>query len=212
MHLTVFGATGGIGGHVVRQALTAGHRVTAVIRQGSRLDLTHPSLEIVAVPGLADPGPLHATLRDTDAAISGVGPRSRKDTTVASTATRGILRALQDCGVRRFAAVTAAPVGPDPAGESLTNRLVLLPLIRALLRPIYADLAVAEAEIAASDTDWTIVRPPRLTDKPLSGRYRVRVGANVPRARTISRADVAHAMLAALTDPATIRQPLGVAN
>jgi hypothetical protein len=37
------------------------------------------------------------------------------------------------------------------------------------------------------------------------------VGGNVPRGFTISRADVAHAMLAALDDPATIGQPVGIA-
>jgi putative NADH-flavin reductase len=37
------------------------------------------------------------------------------------------------------------------------------------------------------------------------------IGGNVPRAYSISRADVAHAMLAALDDPATVRQTIGVA-
>ncbi|MGW4973647.1 NmrA family NAD(P)-binding protein, partial [Streptomyces albidoflavus] len=32
MRITVFGATGGVGGEVVRQALEAGHEVTAVVR------------------------------------------------------------------------------------------------------------------------------------------------------------------------------------
>ncbi|MDT5231725.1 MAG: hypothetical protein QOI39_2225, partial [Mycobacterium sp.] len=37
------------------------------------------------------------------------------------------------------------------------------------------------------------------------------LGANVPRGSTISRADVAHAMLDALQQPQTIRQAVGVA-
>ncbi|NED84001.1 NAD(P)H-binding protein, partial [Streptomyces sp. SID11233] len=36
MKLTVFGATGGVGGEAVRQALAAGHEVTAIVRDPAR--------------------------------------------------------------------------------------------------------------------------------------------------------------------------------
>ena len=49
MKLTVFGATGGIGGQVVRQALAAGHEVTAVIRAAGRFDVNHRALEVATV-------------------------------------------------------------------------------------------------------------------------------------------------------------------
>src|SRR5688572_30610635 len=146
MKVTVFGATGGIGGQVVRQALDAGHKVTAVVRDPARLAVSHPALEVVTISGLTDPEPLRPALDGTDAAISGVGPRGRSDLTVASTATRGILRALEASGVRRFVAVSATPVGPVPEGESWVNRRIAIPLISALLRGIYADLALMEEE------------------------------------------------------------------
>jgi uncharacterized protein YbjT (DUF2867 family) len=211
MKLTVFGATGGIGGHVVRQALDAGHTVTAVVRDPARLGLSHPALEVVTVPGLDDPGVLRAVVDGRDAAISGVGPRGRKDGPVASTTTRAMLSALEASGVRRFVAVSAVPVGPVPEGESFLNRRLLLPFISRLLRDVYADLTAMEDEIRRSDTDWTVVRPPKLTDKPLTGRYRVVVGGNVPRGYGISRADTAHAMLSLVDDPATFGQPVGIA-
>ena len=212
MKLTVFGATGGIGGHVVRQALDAGHQVTAVVRDPTRFVVSHPALEVATVPGLTDPEMLRPALKGSDAAISGVGPRRRKDGPVASNATRGILRALADSGTRRFVAVSAVPVGPVPEGESWINRRILLPFISALLRDTYADLAGMEDQIRRSTTEWTVVRPPKLVNKPLTGTYRTCVGGNVPRGYAISRADVAHAMLAVLDDPATIGQPVGVAN
>ena len=212
MKLTVFGATGGIGGQVVRQALDAGHQVTAVVRDPTRFVVSHPALEVATVPGLTDPEVLHPALKGSDAAISGVGPRRRKDGPVASNATRGILRALEDSGTRRFVAVSAVPVGPVPDGESWINRRILLPFISALLRDTYADLAGMEDQIRRSTTEWTVVRPPKLVNKPLTGTYRTCVGGNVPRGYAISRADVAHAMLAVLDDPATIGQPVGVAN
>lgn len=212
MKITVFGATGGIGGHLVRQALNDGHEVTAVVRDRTRFELTHPTLQVAKVSGLTDVALLLPVLNGSDAAISSVGPRGRKDGPVASTATLGILRAMEATGVRRFVAVSAVPVGPVPEGESFVNRRILLPLISAILRDVYADLAKMEEDIRRSGVDWTIVRPPRLVNEPLTGTYRTRIGSNVPRGYSISRANVAHALLAALDNPATFGQIVGVAS
>jgi NAD(P)H-binding len=76
---------------------------------------------------------------------------------------------------------------------------------------MYADLADMEDEIRRSATEWTVVRPPRLVKKPLTGKYRTVVGGNVPRGYSISRADTAHLMLAVLDDRATLAQAVGVA-
>jgi putative NADH-flavin reductase len=171
----------------------------------------HPALEVAIVPGLTDPDVLSPVLAASDAAISGVGPRGRHDGPVASSATRGILRALEVSGSRRFVAVSAAPVGPAPEGDSFVNRRIVLPFVGALFRDLYADLAEMEDEIRRSATDWTVVRPPKLVNKPLTGTYRTVVGGNVPHGYTISRADAAHAMLAALNDPTTLRKAVGVA-
>jgi putative NADH-flavin reductase len=211
MKITVFGATGGIGGEVVQQALDDGHKVTAVVRNSGRFSLSHPSLEVAMAPGLTDPEALRPALEASEAVISGVGARGRKDGPVASSTARGILAAMKASGVRRFVAVSAEPVGPMPDGESFANRRLLLPFIKAFLRDTYADLAEMENEIERSATDWTVVRPPRLVNKPLTVTYRTCVGGNVPRGYSISRADVAHLMLAALDDPAIIRQAVGIA-
>jgi uncharacterized protein YbjT (DUF2867 family) len=211
MKLTVFGATGGIGGQVVRQALDAGASVTAVVRDPARLGVRHPRLEVVTVAALDDSERLLPAVAGRDAVISGVGPRRRRDAGIAAPATRAILRAVESAGVRRFVAVSAVPVGPVPPGDSLGNR-VMLPLIGRLLHAVYADLAEMEDDIRRSDTDWTVVRPPRLLNQPLTGAYRTAVGANVVRGRSIGRADVAHAMLAMLDDPATFGRPVGVAG
>jgi hypothetical protein len=55
------------------------------------------------------------------------------------------------------------------------------------------------------------VRPPRLLDKPVTGSYRRVVGGFPRSGRFIGRADVAHAMLAMVEDPATVKQGVGVA-
>jgi putative NADH-flavin reductase len=211
MKITVFGATGGIGGEVVQQALDDGHKVTAVVRNSASFSLSHPALEVATVPGLTDPEALRPALEASEAVISGVGPRSRKDGPVASTTVRGILAAMEASGVRRLVAVSAEPVGPVPDGDSFVNRRLFMPVIKALLRDTYADLAAMEGELERSVTDWTVVRPPRLVNKPLTCTYRTCIGGNVPRGYSISRADVAHLMLAALDEPTMLRQAVGIA-
>ncbi|GAA1606361.1 NAD(P)-dependent oxidoreductase [Kribbella karoonensis] len=209
MRITVFGATGGIGGHVVRQALEAGEKVTAVVRTSSAFELEHPSLEVVRVRGLDVAEPLREAIDGSTAVISGVGARGRKDGPVASRSTKSILAAMDAAGVRRFVAVSAAPLGPIP-GDFL-NRRVIWPMINAFAADVYADLRVMEADIMSSAAEWTIVRPPKLNSKQLSGHYRTELGGTVPRGYLISRADVADLMLKSLTDPTTVRQPVGVA-
>lgn len=211
MKITIFGATGGVGGEVVGQALKRGYEVTAVVRDANRLAANDPALRIVTVSALDDPGMLIPAIRGSDAVLSAIGPSGRNDGPVASCCTRVILAAMDACSTRRFVGVSATPVGPTPDGEGLVNRLVLLPVVKALLRNVYADLGEMEALLHSSDVDWTVVRPPRLVDKPFTGKYRTVVGANVARGSKISRADVAHAMLDALVAPQTVGQPLGVA-
>jgi putative NADH-flavin reductase len=81
----------------------------------------------------------------------------------------------------------------------------------ALHKP-YADLAVMEDVLRASDLDWTVIRPPRLTNRPPTGKYRIAYGESVRGGLGISRADVAHLMLDVLDRPETIKQTVGIAN
>jgi uncharacterized protein YbjT (DUF2867 family) len=91
-------------------------------------------------------------------------------------------------------------------------RHLLNPLAKAMFREHYADLAVMEDVLRDSGLDWTVIRPPRLTDKPLTGRYRTAYGRNLRRGVFVSRADVARLMLGVLDQPETIKQAIGIAN
>ncbi|MFD8975217.1 NAD(P)-dependent oxidoreductase [Streptomyces sp. NPDC059593] len=211
MKLTVFGATGGIGQELVRQALSSGHEVTAVVRDPARLTVTGERL-VVHKADLADPETLRAAVTGRDAVLSGLGARGRADaaTGVATRLTRSVLTAMEAERVRRLLVVSAAPVGPAAEGDGVLDKAVLA-VISSVLKDVYDDLRVMESALAASGTDWTSVRPPKLTDKPLTGRYRTVVGGNPPRGRTLARADVAHAMLAMIDAPGTVKQGVGVA-
>jgi putative NADH-flavin reductase len=211
MKLTILGATGRTGEHLLRQALQAGHDVTAVVRDPAKLKIREPALTVAEID-VTDPEALCTVLSGQDAAISTLGARNNKGAGIATAATKAVLRALPGTACRRFIAVSAVPVDPSPNGDPLLMRAVVTPLLRSALRAIYDDLAQMEREITADgDVDWTIVRPPRLLDKPGTGQYRTRLGGNVAKGRTLARADLAHALLTMLSGPATVRQIVGVA-
>ncbi|MEG3632813.1 NAD(P)-dependent oxidoreductase [Micromonospora palythoicola] len=208
MRLTVFGATGGTGRHVTRQALAAGHHVTAVVRDPARLPrLDHPRLQTVVADAL-DPEAIRPAVSGQDAIVSALGPRARTDASVCADGTRAIITAMRAEGIRRLVVVTASGHVVD-AGDNRFTRTVVKPLLRRYLREEFAGFARTEQAVRDSDLDWTIMRPPRLTD----GRhrpYRTAVDRNVRGGFTIARVDLAHAILAALDDPTTAGHTVSV--
>jgi uncharacterized protein YbjT (DUF2867 family) len=85
-------------------------------------------------------------------------------------------------------------------------------MIKTILRATYADPALMEDAVRRSGLDWTVVRPPRLTDGPLTANYRTEYGQNIRGGFLISRADVAHLMLHTLDRPETVGQVIGIAR
>ncbi|GAA4847198.1 NAD(P)-dependent oxidoreductase [Kitasatospora terrestris] len=70
--ITLYGATGTIGSRVLREALERGHRVTAVLRDPAKLDLTHPGLT-VAAGDVLDPASVAEQAKGSDVVVSAVG-------------------------------------------------------------------------------------------------------------------------------------------
>ena len=221
MRLTIFAATGGIGRQLLGQAVASGHDVTAVVRAPKKVSET---VRVVAADLAApDAAVLASAVQGADAVLSGLGARSAAEAGIAWRGTEAIVRAMKSAGVRRIVVVSAAPIGtvPSPArpnppkqdpGDGFFMRNLFGPLIKTALHDHYADLARMEDVLRESGLDWTIVRPPRLTDKPLTGKYRMAYGQNLRGGLLISRADVAHLMLHAVERPESIRQTIGIAN
>jgi putative NADH-flavin reductase len=211
MKLTIFGATGSTGACLVEQALAAGHDVTAVVRDPARVATAgHPRLHIITAD-VMDPDAIAAPLAGAGAVLTAVGPRGTGPTTVIQDSVRSIIAAMQKTSGRRLLALSGSVVADD--GESAYLRYLLKPLARrTFLRHVCADMRAGESEIEASDLDWTIMRPPRLTSKPATGTYRTAIGRNLPNGLTVTRADLAACMLSVIGDPATIRKHVGIAQ
>ena len=222
MKLTIVAATGGIGRQLLEQAIAAGHDVTAVARNPQNLTPA-PARAVAADLASADPAAIQPAVAGADAVLSALGPRTKADAGVAARGTKVITEAMRASGVRRIIVVSAAPIGTIPSpgrphpprhdpGDGFIIRYLADPIVKRALREHYADLARMEDVLRASDLDWTAVRPPRLTGKPVTGRYRTAYGQNIRRGVFVSRADVAHYMLSALDQPETFHRTVGIAS
>jgi uncharacterized protein YbjT (DUF2867 family) len=221
MKLTVFAATGGVGRQLLEQAVAAGHDVTAVARNSGKL--TRPVRTVTADLAAADPAALEPAVAGADAVLSCLGPHSNADAAIAAPGTRSIVAAMQATGVRRIVVVSAAPVGtvvspgnPHPPkhdpGDGLFMRYLFSRIAAARFGKVYDDLAAMEDILRNSGLDWTVIRPPQLTGKPLSGTYRTAFGQNLRGGLSVPRADVAHLMLKVLGQPDTIGHAIGIAS
>lgn len=209
MNITVFGATGGTGRHVVARALDTGHQVTAVVRDPARLAVPPREGLTVFTARLDDRAAVLQAVTDADAVVDALGVRETGPTTLRADAARVVTAAMRDAGVRRLVAVSAS--GAHTTGDSLPIRLLVKPVLGWVLRHQFADMRAMEEVVRASGLDWTIVLPPRLTDRPATGRIRRRVGGNVRGSYSMTRADLAAAVLQAVTDDGVRSASLSVA-
>jgi len=220
MKLTIFAATGGIGRQILEQAVAAGHDVTAVVRSPEKV--TVPVRVVAADLAAVRPAALESAVDGAGAVLSGLGARSPSEAGVAWRGTRAIVEAMQATDVRRIVVVSAAPIGTVPSpgnprpprhdpGDGFFMRHLFSKVVTTLFRKHYADLARMEDVLRGSSLDWTVVRPPRLTNRPLTGTYRTAYGQNVRGGFLVSRADVAHLMLDVVDRPETVKQVIGIA-
>ncbi|HEY2314565.1 MAG TPA: NAD(P)-binding oxidoreductase [Streptosporangiaceae bacterium] len=209
MKLTIFGATGATGTYLTDQAVAAGHEVTAVVRDPARLAAAaHPLLHVVTAD-VMDPDSIVPAVTGSDAVLTAIGPRGTGPTTVIQDSARAIIAAMEKSGSRRLLLLSGSIVADE--GESPYLRLVKPLARRTFLRHVCADMRAAESEVRVSGLDWTIVRPPALTSKPATARYRTAIDSNLPHGFRVSRADLAACLLALVDDPASVRRHIGVA-
>src|SRR5258708_787710 len=164
MKLIIFGATGGIGQHVLTQALEAGHTVTAVVRRPSAIHVQHPRLtvtqgDVLQLETLREP------MVEQDAVLSSVGSEGNEPTTVYSAGVSNMMAAMRIARVRGIICISANGLEPGPLWQRVVAKIVLWRVIGEM----YKDLVRMKTAVKASSLDWTIIRPPRLTDAARTG-------------------------------------------
>ncbi|GAB2742789.1 SDR family oxidoreductase [Amycolatopsis magusensis] len=191
MRVTVLGASGRTGIHVVRMLLRQGHTVRAGVRSKRRgeeaaalgaepviadlasfpealVDACAGADVVINTAGAADPDPSAVNLVDRDGAIAAV-------------------RAAEKAGVVRFLQLSAQFADSPDQGDRLVRSFLLAK-------------QASDSILRRSSLTWTVVRPGTLTDDPFTGR--VRLAGHLEPGR-ISRQDVAAVLVASLSEPLT---------
>jgi putative NADH-flavin reductase len=205
MKVVVLGATGGTGLEIVRQAMKRGHRVTAFVRSPEKLHAYADSITIKQGSPL-NARELEEILGGQDCVLSAFGPRvpiAKTDHHLLRDFATALTTAMMRAQVKRVIVESTAFLFKD----SLFPPTYLFG--RLLFPSVVADAAEMEKVFERSGLHYTLVRPPRLTDGPHGGNYRVREGHLPQFGFAISRADVADCFLNVLDDPQTIKKVLG---
>ncbi len=166
MKLLVLGATGGTGLQILDRAIAEGHEVTAMVRSPEKLARYGSKIKVVT-GDLLNASELAEAMRGQDAVLSGFGRTPGSEGDLLTRFDRALVEAMKMSGVHRLVYVSMA---------FLFRSLLTTVVGNLFFRDLVRDAAEGEAFIRQSSLDWTIARPPRLTDGP-GGEYRVREGA-----------------------------------
>jgi putative NADH-flavin reductase len=212
MHLALFGATGRVGRLLTQQALAAGHQVTAFARTPAALPDAvrgHPNVRLVA-GSAEDAARVAEAVRGVDAVLSTVGHAKGSRPDVLAAFAGAVLPAMREAGVARLVSLVGAGVA-DPKDARSLGQSFVRGAMRLLTRALLEDAEEHARRVRASDRAWTLVRPPRLTDDPPTGRVRAGYFAAGPGDR-MGRADLAAWMLAQAGSDEWVREAPVVAN
>ena len=204
MKLLIFGATGGTGRELVKQAIAQDHTVTGFSRHAD--DLKEPFPNVQAISGdVADMAAVEQAVQGQDAVLSTLGSSSLKRSPALTQGVENIVKAMEQHNVRRLVYQSSLGVGDSRKRVGFLIRYIIIPLV---LRNAIADHEDKESIIRSSNLDWVIVRPAGLRDEPLTGDYRT--GEDIEFGARISRADVADFMLKQVSDDAYLNQTPGI--
>src|SRR5437870_4302581 len=209
MRIVIFGATGQTGRLVTNQAVSAGHDVTAFVRDPGRPNVPGGSVRVVQ-GNVLDAASVDRAVADQEAVLVALATATRGQPPVLPEGIRHILDSMEKHGVRRIVVLSAAGALHEPAGSVVGS--LGLRLARAYLPGVYREHRAMLEELRTRNLDWIAVRPVILTNGPRTGRYRV-VVEGIPRwGFRISRADVADFMIRQVTSDEFVRKLPAVAN
>lgn len=206
-HVVVFGATGRVGAAVLDQALEAGHLVTAVARDPSKVSSRHERLRVVPGDTLAPPTVVAALTDEASpvtAVVMAVGGHALKASTLVTSSVINIMAAMTETGVHRYLGVSGTAQMPATAMGQVTLLGVRLFFKAA------ADHQGAFDAITASPLDYVLAGCPSIKDGPRTGHYTEQPGPFPGGHKSISPGDVADFLVRQIEHPRYHRQIVGI--
>lgn len=195
MQIVIFGATGTLGTHIVKQALNMGYTVTAFTRNGDKITpFKNDKLQIIQgdIHNLAA---VENAVRGKDAVICALGDGAKGK--VRASGTANIIKAMNKYGCNRLICQTTLGMGESWNNLNFFWKHVMFGM---LLKKAFKDHQIQEKHIFESRLNYTIVRPSAFTDGEITDQYKINFSITERNLKLkISRADVARFMLNQLT-------------
>lgn len=208
--IIVFGATGPTGREFVKQSMEEGHELTLIVRDLSSSNLNHPKIKVIKGDVL-EYSSFENGMIGKDAVISCLGSGGKtKPTIIYSKGIENIISAMKASRIQRLTCISA--MGLSVNGKmSFLGKILTKFVAQKLYKEPYKDMRLMEKILEKTILDWTIVRPPMLTNKAKTGIYRVGINEHLSRPLSISRADLASYMLNSIDDAKTFRAKVEIA-
>ncbi|PPK87243.1 putative NADH-flavin reductase [Neolewinella xylanilytica] len=202
--IALFGGTGQTGRELLSLALTRGYDVKALVRNPAKLSQTHPRLQVIAGDVL-NPADVAATVASTDVVLSVFGHGKGSPDWLQTDGTKNILAAMRESRVKKIISLSGGGLPyPEKDEPKFADKAIRFIMNLAMPKVIH-DAVAHHGVLAASGTDWIIVRAPRLTNDAKQGHYREGwVGVNA--STKIARADLAEFLIKQVEDDRYVHQ------
>ena len=171
MKIALFGASGTIGQRILKEVLSRGHHVTAIVRDPSRITESNPNLTVQ--PGnVLDAESVARGVAGHDAVISAFGPGGSQGASAVIDSVRSLIVGLGKAGVKRLEVVGGA------------GSLEVAPGLRLVDSPefplAWKEIALKHAEALevlrneGDNLEWTYVSPAALIQPgERTGKFRI---------------------------------------
>jgi len=206
----IFGATGGTGQHLVKQALAQDFSVTAFVREPSKVTIQHERLK-VEKGDVLNYRNVKKAMNNQDIVICALGAPTNDKSMLRARGAKNILQAMDEKSVSRFICLSSLGFGDSKDLLPWHMKYMIVPFV---LKHVFADHEQQEKIIKQSKVSWTIIRPGKLTDGEKIGKYKHGFSFNDQsfKMNDISKADVAEFMLRQINDSTYLNKVVGISN
>lgn len=215
MKLLLFGASGRSGQLVLNKALKDGHTVRAIVRDPSKL--ADSGAELVEGSPY-DAATVEKAINDCDAVICTLNisrvsdnpwAKLRAPQDLISKSVQNALNTMPNAGAKRFITLSVLGVGDSKKSLPFIARVFLY---MSNIKYAMQDHERQENLLKSSDTDWTIIRLPMLSESDGESEVLVNINDGTKLGRSINRDSLARFVLDILNKPEYFKKVVGVSN
>ena len=205
MRIAILGSTGFVGKVLIKKAIDAGYQVKTLARNPEKLEEIKNKIEIIK-GNVFEPLSIGSVIEGAEVVLSTIGPPQRNpgDPVQYEKAMKNIVSEMDKYGIKRYIHIGGAA---HPGGENerwTMSRRLLRFLLTLFSKQILVAKHLEWEVLKTSDLDWTLVRPPRITNEEASGN--ISADEKILKSLKISVSDLTDFILEQITSKEWIRK------